>query len=116
MTRSFIVRHKVRSNFTTVPNELVQDSRLSWKALGLLIYLVHLPENFQLHLYNLARARPGLNGRDSTRSALRELEQCGYVTIERERSNSGRWGGTCWYVSSIPDIPAPQRNQPPAQD
>lgn len=111
MTKSLIVKHKVRTNFTVLPNGLVQDWRLSWKALGLLVFLLHLPEDFTLRLKHLSRQRPGQNGRDSTRSALKELEQCGYVSIERERATSGRWGGTFWYVSNIPDIPVPPRPQ-----
>lgn len=73
----YIVRSKPKFNFTVVPNDLTEDTRLSWKALGLLIYLLHLPPDFKLHLYNLSKLRPGLNGRNSTRSGLKELEDCG---------------------------------------
>lgn len=38
MTRTCIVRHKTRSNFTVIRNELLTDVRLSWKALGLITY------------------------------------------------------------------------------
>ena len=104
MTESLIIRHKTLRNFTVIRNELCEDKRLSWKALGLLTYLLHLPHDFKLKLYNLAHERKGLNGRDSTRSGLKELEATGYVKIVRERSNLGRYAQTVWYVSDIPDI------------
>lgn len=100
----FIVRRKVKVNFTIISNELCGDARLSWKALRLLIYLLHLPPDFRLHLYNLAKLRPGLNGRNSTRSGLRELENAGYVTICRERNEQGRYAKTVWYVTDEPDF------------
>lgn len=100
----YIVRRKAKANFTIISNELCVDTRLSWKALGLLIYLLHLPPDFKLHLYNLAKLRPGLNGRNSTRSGLRELEGLGYVTISRERNEQGRYARTVWYVTDEPEF------------
>lgn len=100
----YIVRRKARINFTIISNELCEDTRLSWKALGLLIYLLHLPPDFKLHLYNLSKLRPGLNGRNSTRSGLKELEDCGYVTIARERDGLGRYARTVWYVTDTPEF------------
>lgn len=100
----YIVRRKAKVNFTIISNELCVDARLSWKALGLLIYLLHLPPDFKLHLYNLAKLRPGLNGRDSTRSGLKELEGLGYVTISRERNEQGRYARTVWYVTDEPEF------------
>jgi hypothetical protein len=100
MSDTVIVRRRVESNFTTLSNELIRDDRLSWKALGLLVYLLSLPGNFKLRLAYLAKQRP--SGRDATRSGLRELEVAGYLAIERSHDSKGRFSTTTWFVSSTP--------------
>lgn len=101
MSDTVIVRRRVESNFTTLPNELIRDNRLTWKAMGLLVYLLSLPATFRLNLVYLAKQRP--SGRDATRSALRELEVAGYVSIERNHDSRGRFSTTTWMVSQTPD-------------
>ena len=95
-----IVRRKVRTNFTMLDNALILDQRLSWKALGLLTYLLSLPPNFRLRLSHLSSLRP--TGRDATRAGLRELEEAGYLSISIERHVSGRFSATTWCVSESP--------------
>ncbi len=100
---SVILRHKVRTNFTTLNNNLIQDARLSWKALGILAYLLSLPPDFKLYLKMLGNLRP--NGRDSTRTGLTELQECGYLKIEKIRDDgSGRFSGNFWEVTDTPEV------------
>lgn len=40
MSDTVILRRKVTSNFTVLDNAIIQDKRLSWKALGLLVRLL----------------------------------------------------------------------------
>lgn len=100
MSDHVIVRRKLRSNFTVLDNELINDRRLSWKALGILTYLLHLPPNFRLRLTFLAAQRP--TGRDATRSGLRELEAAGYLSISTERHPTGAFAATTWHVTDSP--------------
>jgi hypothetical protein len=98
-----IVRRKVRSNFTTLDNNLIRDDRLSWKALGILTYLLSLPPDFKLYLKMLGNLRP--SGRDSTRTGLNELQECGYLRIEKIRDDeSGRFLGNLWEVTDTPKV------------
>jgi hypothetical protein len=105
-----IVRRKVAKNFTVLDNALILDQRLSWKALGLLTYLLSLPPNFRLYLSFLGKLRP--TKRDATRTGLRELEDAGYLSITVERDPSGRFLSTAWYVSDLPMGPATPQEQP----
>jgi hypothetical protein len=105
-----IVRRKVRANFTVLDNALILDQRLSWKALGLLTYLLSLPPNFRLRLSHLSSLRP--TGRDATRAGLRELEEAGYLSIRIERHVSGRFSATTWCVSDSPATPALKPSSP----
>jgi len=100
MSESVIIRRKVASNYTVLDNAVIRDTRLSWKALGLLVRLLSLPPNFSLCLKFLAHERP--SGRDATRSGLTELERSGYLTILRERDESGKFAKTTWLITDCP--------------
>lgn len=99
MGNPIIVRRRVQRDFTILPNDVVRDPRLSWKALGLLVYILSLPDDFRLHLKYLTKQKP--TGRDGTRAGLKELEAAGYLTIRRER-RSGRFAQVIWDVTDSP--------------
>jgi hypothetical protein len=113
----FILRHRRKSNFTLLPNEVVRDARITFKALGLLVFLLSLPGNWKLNLVHLSNLRAGRGNRlDSIKSALAELQQTGYLEIKRIRVN-GRYVGSEWIVTDSPDSlvnqePAPQVDFP----
>lgn len=72
MTDTVIIRRKVRRDFTALSNDLIRDPRLSWGGLGLLVYVLHLPDNFRLRLSHLSKQKA--SGRDATRARVKELE------------------------------------------
>ena len=84
-----IVRRRRVDRFTIVPNDVLRDVRLSWKARGLLAYLLSLPDDWRTSSDRLARLGP--DGRDAVRSGLRELEELGYLVRRRIQSSTGRW-------------------------
>jgi len=71
-------RHKKgKTGFTRIENSSLQDSRLSWKARGLLAYMLSKPDDFKFHLDELTKHAP--DGLDSVRAGLKELQTFGYV-------------------------------------
>jgi hypothetical protein len=99
---SIILRRRVKLNFTTLDNKLIRDNQLSWKALGILTYLLSLPPDFKLYLKMLGNLRP--SGRDSTKTGLDELRKYGYLRIEKIRDEeSGRFTGNIWEVTDSPN-------------
>lgn len=78
-----------RRSFTIVANHVICDERLSFKATGLLIYILSKPDNWRTNTQQLAVAKR--DGADSVRSALRELEDAGYVHRSRYQDKQGRW-------------------------
>lgn len=76
-------------SYTVLQNELLRDRRLSWKARGLLVYLLSQPPGWTTRTEHLAAVAP--DGRDSVRSGLRELEAAGYLRRWRTRADDGRW-------------------------
>lgn len=94
-----IVRHGTERDFTILRNDAVRDGRLSWKATGLLVYVISLPDDWRLYLSDLAKRKK--DGRDATRAGLAELELAGYLSIEQVRVG-GRFVETVWHVSDVP--------------
>ena len=75
-------------NFTVLHNKTIRDTRLSFKARGILTYLLSLPDNWRTSAEDLARNAP--DGRDGIRSGLRELETFGYLRRTKHRADDGR--------------------------
>lgn len=103
MSQEVTIRRRRRErDFTDLPNLLIRDERISWKALGLLVYLLHLPPDWKLRLSHLAK-RKGMHGskRDATRTAIGELEVAGYLQVVQLREG-GKFKGVDWIVSDEP--------------
>lgn len=97
-----IVRNKPKDN-VEVPYHHLFDSRLSLKAKGLLSLVFSLPkgdvyENFSIKdLIQYSK-----DGKDSTMSALKELEFYGYLKTYHRRDIDGRYVGLQYLFYDIP--------------
>lgn len=83
------IRVERRQRFTTVSRKLVNDNRLSFRALGLLVWLLDKPDDWRVNSTQIANQC--VEGRDAVRSAMAELERCGYLTRQRIQGSKGRW-------------------------
>lgn len=92
------------SGFTIVDNNVIRDQRLSWRARGLLIGILSRPDDWRTDSTQLARE--GKEGREAVRTALRELESCGYVVRTKERAEGGKWVTLTMVYDTPQDIPA----------
>src|SRR3989338_3427383 len=79
---------KKENPYVTVDRSVVADERLSWRARGLLCYLLSLPSDWQLHVNHLIKKSP--DGRDAVYKTISELKQYGYVEHVRIRDENGR--------------------------
>lgn len=75
-------------NFITLSNECMQDSRLSFKARGLLAFVLSGPVIFRWSNDRLASRTK--EGRDAVRAALNELKVLGYYRKETTRRPDGK--------------------------
>ncbi len=119
--------------WTTVPNALIEDRSISWRARGILVYLLSRPDGWDTDSERLAEQAglPGedrqsaAEGRDAVRRALNELDDANYlhrVKRQTQRGDGERRVGT-WvtdvYVSDhptpdgIPGLYAPENAENP---
>ncbi|PWE14935.1 hypothetical protein [Alcaligenes faecalis] len=86
-------------NFTIVPNSLIHKGEVSLCALGLWTLLNSYHANMTLSIAFLAKVRRK-NGRDSIRGKVRELQELGYLNIDRTRDAAGRYNNSDWTLIS----------------
>lgn len=102
-----IFRNKTQ-RYTIVSQSLVQDGRLSNKALGCLVRLLSLPDNWEFSIEGLLSIEMfRQDGRDALRAQLNQLEELGYIRRYRERKPDGSLGGAIWEVSDTPILSLP---------
>lgn len=93
------IKH-VGSNFTIVPNKLLDDPNISYRAKGIYSYLRSKPDDWEFRVQNITRA--GKEGRDATQKALKELEDSGYIERIANRASDGCFDGWTWYIYETP--------------
>ena len=76
-------------DFTIIPNAVLRDELISYRARGVLSYLLSMPADWSVSSARLA-IESG-EGRDAIRTALQELVNVGYLQLTREQDPMGRW-------------------------
>ena len=86
-----IVRAKRNTNFTILSNTGLNDERLSFKAKGLLAFLLSKPDGWTVSYRALAHTGP--DGETAVRTGLQELESAGYLVRTQKRNEDGTFSG-----------------------
>ena len=117
MTES-IIRIEQRRDFTVLQNEMLRDRRLCLKTKGLFAVMLSRPGNWQFSVSGLS-AYTGA-GRDAIRSALKELREAGYLTMEKQaHGERGKFAGSVYILheeSVQPEKAAPWPDYPSTAD
>ena len=92
-----IFKAKLSDQFTKIPNETLQDTALSFEAKGLLVLILSLPENWEIHKSWLQNQAPKC-GQDKLKRLLKELTETGYMVKKVKQSENGKLAGWDWYV------------------
>lgn len=80
-----ILKKEIKSNFTVVHNNFLQDTKLSINARGLLMTMLSMKENWNFSIKGLAGILP--DGERKISSTLNELEELGYLIRMRKYKN-----------------------------
>ncbi len=97
-------------DYTVMSNHHLRNTELSLKAKGLLSLMLSLPDNWDYTTKGLARICK--DGVDSICTAVRELEEHGYVIRERVRGANGQLGSIEYTILEQPAKPSPERENP----
>ena len=77
------VRVEKNRNYTTIHNEFLKRKDLSWKAKGIMTYLLSLPDDWVVNLDEIKRN--ATDGESSFRSGWKELVSAGYASRQPVR-------------------------------
>lgn len=69
---------------------------LSWKAKGLYCFIITQPDDWKLNMADLVSA--SVDGRNSLRTAVKELEEAGYLQKQPAHTPEGRLRGWKYIV------------------
>ncbi|MCP9280659.1 DnaD domain protein [Bacillus wiedmannii] len=118
-----IVRVAKNTNYSVVNNTGLRDERLSWKAKGILAYILTLPDDWVFYREELAtHAKDGL---DSLRSGMKELKEYGYLKrlpIRNEKNKIVSWETVIHEVPQVepladfPPVEEPPVGNPPVEN
>lgn len=98
---------KYKTAFTTVPNDPINNRELSYEALGVWLYLMSKPDDWQVKMSDL-RNRTKTTGRqygkDAIQGILNELKSIGLAELVYHRSEDGKTNlGSSWVISDSPN-------------
>lgn len=80
-----IIRNGPRQRFVLVEQQAAEDENLSFRAAGILLYLLSKPDNWQTRVTDLMRR--GRCGKDAVYAGLNELVAAGYAERRTVREN-----------------------------
>jgi len=99
--------------FVMMDKRPLEKPYLSWKAKGLLAYLLSRPDDWTVRLGDLVKR--STDGEYATRQAIKELESAGHITKTQERKD-GQFAEVVYTVYEQPLRGNPQAGNPQAEN
>jgi hypothetical protein len=99
-------KHDKEHPFVMISKAMFRDKSISFKAKGLLGYLLCLPDNFKVNPKQIAKAMEV--GEEQIYSGLKELMKIGYCNRIQEKDSTGRFSLQVYEFSEEPIFQNPQ--------
>ena len=104
-----IIRTVKKSQYVTINNSVFTDKRLSWKAKGIMGYLLSRPDDWKVIVGDLIKQSK--DGKDAVYTGLKELKKYGYVEQRTIRREDGKKSILRWeYI--VYEEPIQKREEP----
>jgi hypothetical protein len=94
--------HSFDDHFTQIPNDWLRDNRLTFKARGILSMIMSHSQGWSLSINSIAATNQ--EGKDAIRSAIKELEDFGYL-LRTQINEGGKFGEAVWVTQDPADLP-----------
>lgn len=96
-----IIRIKKKEHpYVQVDKRVLEDSRLSWRAKGILVYLLTKPDGWTVRVADIWGK--GQEGRGAVQACLKELNKCGYAQLVTTKGDGTIFAGKEWQVNEEP--------------
>jgi hypothetical protein len=99
---AFIRTIKRENPFAQIDKYVIEDDSISWKAKGLMAYLLSRPDDWKIRHTDLTKRAK--DGKDAVTSGLQELVKAGYVFYDQERLDNGKFGEWFYEVYERPQF------------
>lgn len=86
-----VYRINKQERFTQIDNRMINDSNISAKAKGILLYLLSKPNDWKVYEVDITNNMK--DGKDSINSGIKELITAGYIHRARAHDERGRFAG-----------------------
>lgn len=104
------VKEKIFDPYARIPNRILNETKLSWKAKGILAYCMSKPEGWEIRVTDLINKSS--DGESSVRSALHELQDNGYCQGTQLKNSDGSIGGYHYDFADYPFFKTPHVENP----
>lgn len=99
---SIIKARKKRKSYTQIDNTAIFDKNLSFRATGLLTYLLAMPSSWEVKVVHLCKQKK--EGRDAIYACLKELKEHGYVRlVPTKEDTTNKFSGWDYIVYESPN-------------
>jgi hypothetical protein len=88
----------IKDNYGIAPNSLLNNKEMSLRAKGLFAYIQSKPDGWNFSAERIALSH--VEGKESIMSALKELENHGYLIRQKIHGERGKWEQT--YILTFP--------------
>ncbi|MGR6016196.1 hypothetical protein ACT7CM_16065 [Bacillus paranthracis] len=97
-----IFRVKKDVNYSVIHNTPLRDEKLSWRAKGLLAYMLSLPDDWTFHATELSQHAK--DGKEITTKTIQELKKAGY--LKRYPVQNPKTGKISHWETAVYEVPS----------
>lgn len=105
------MKNLIKRNFTQIPNDLINDNKISRDARFLFVYLCSKPDDWKFHT-SVIEKDMGFS-KDTRIKYMKELMNFGWITMEQKKTDKGAFGQMEIVLNPFPKISDAVKNPIP---